>query len=201
MEDGERQQEWSNQVVTNSWDALNKRVTAMHRLWRRAVSDVTLDQVNHHEREGVVPIAFSLMHFVNNEDRYVTERLVGGPQLWEEEGWAQKVGGNVPQVRRGAPLAVAEGVRFGDLTAWRAYQDAVFARTEAALAESTGDRFEEIVFPRVPEAMRGGFLSMLAGEGPVRLGDMLDVVLYQHGMRHLGEIEHARSLVGLGGLD
>jgi hypothetical protein len=42
---------------------------------------------------------------------------------------------------------------------------------------------------------------MLAGEGPVRLGDMMDVVLYQHGMRHLGEVEHARSLVGLGGLD
>jgi hypothetical protein len=188
-------------VVRNSWEALGKRVAAMHRLWRRAVADVTLGQVNHHEREGVVPIAFSLMHFVNNEDRYVTERLVGGAQLWEDEGWAEKVGGNVPQVRRGGALAVAEEVRFGDLAAWRAYQDAVFARTERALAGLPDERYEEVAFPSVPEAMKGGFLSMLAGEGPVLLGDMMDVVLYQHGMRHLGEVEHARSLVGLRGLD
>lgn len=173
----------------------------MHNLWRRAVADVRVEQVNHHERAGVVPIAFSLMHYVNNEDRYVTERLVGGAQLWDEGGWAAQVGGNVPQVRRGGALAVAEGIRFGDLAAWRAYQEAVFARTEAALAGLPDERFEEIVFPGVPEAMRGGFLSMLVGDGPVRLGDMMDVVLYQHGMRHLGEVEHARSLVGLGGLD
>jgi hypothetical protein len=49
--------------------------------------------------------------------------------------------------------------------------------------------------------MRGGFISMLAGDGPVALSDLLDVVLYQHGMRHLGEMEHARALIGLGGLD
>jgi hypothetical protein len=165
------------------------------------VSDVTLNQVNHHEREGVLPIAFSLMHFVNNEDRYVTERLVGGSQLWEDEDWAERVGGNVPQVRRGAALAVAEAVQFGDLAAWREYQDSVFARTEAALAALPEERFEEVVFAQVPDAMRGGFISLLAGDGPVRLGDMMDVVLYQHGMRHLGEVEHARSLVGLRGLD
>ncbi len=188
-------------MASNPWVSLNRRVAAVHHLWRRAVADVTLDQVNHHERDGVVPIAFSLMHFVNNEDRYVTERLAGGAQLWEDEGWAERVGGNVPQVRRGAALSVAEAVQFGDLDAWREYQDAVFARTEAALAALPEERFAEVVFPQVPDAMRGGFMAMLAGDGPIRLGDMMDVVLYQHGMRHLGEIEHARSLVGLGGLD
>jgi DinB superfamily len=188
-------------MAAGRWNELNRRVTAMHSLWRRAIADLTLDQVNHHERQGVLPIAFSLMHYVNNEDRYVTERIVGGSQLWETENWPARVGGNVPQVRRGTPLALAEGVRFGDLETWRAYQAAVFARTEAALAGLSEERFEEVVFPRVPEAMRGGFLSKLAGDGPVRLGDMMDVVLYQHGMRHLGEVEHARSLVGLGGLD
>jgi hypothetical protein len=28
----------------------------------------------------------------------------------------------------------------------------------------------------------------------------MDAYLYQHGIRHLGELEHARSLVGLGGV-
>ena len=188
-------------MAENRWRALNRRIAGVHTLWQRAVADVTLDQVNHHERDGVVPIAFSLMHFVNNEDRYVTERLIGGAQLWENEAWAERVGGNVPQVRRGVALSVAEAVQFGDLAAWRQYQDAVFARTEAVLGALPEERFDEVVFEHVPVAMRGGFISLLAGDGPVCLGDMIDVVLYQHGMRHLGEVEHARSLVGLGGLD
>lgn len=188
-------------MTASPWQPLTKRVTAMHGLWQRAVVDVTLDQINHHERAGVLPIAFSLLHFVNNEDRYVSERLLDEPHLWDTEEWAERIGGSVTPVRRGAPLTAGEAVQFGDLDAWRDYQTAVFARTEAELAALPADRFGEVVFPEVPATLRGGFMAALAGDGPVLLGDMMDVVLYQHGMRHLGELEHARSLVGLGGLD
>jgi hypothetical protein len=190
-----------NEMSNNRWVPLYRRVVAMHSLWQRALTDVTLEHVNHHERAGVVPIAFSLMHFVTTEDRHISERVLKEAQIWEDKGWADRVGGNVPQVRRGVALEIAEAVRFGDLAAWSAYQSAVFARTETALATIKDERFEEAAFPRVPETMRGGFISMLAGDGPVALSDLLDVVLYQHGMRHLGEMEHARALIGLGGLD
>jgi hypothetical protein len=49
--------------------------------------------------------------------------------------------------------------------------------------------------------MRGGFIAMVSGNGPVFLGDLMELVIYQHAIRHLGEIEHARALVGLRGLD
>jgi hypothetical protein len=122
-------------------------------------------------------------------------------QIWESGNWASRIGGEVPTVRRGAPLEIAESVRFGDLTAWKGYQTTVFDRTEAVLAGLADDRYDEVFMAKVPETMRGGFIAMVAGDGPLYLGDYLELVIYQHGMRHLGEIEHARALVGLGGMD
>ena len=49
-------------------DSLQRRMRALHSLYEDAVATMTLDQVNHFEREGVVPIAFSLFHIVNMMD-------------------------------------------------------------------------------------------------------------------------------------
>ena len=49
-------------------------------------------------------------------------------------------------------------------------------------------------------AMRVGFLHLLCGYVPVSLVDYLEVVLYHHSLSHLGELEHARALVGLHGV-
>src|SRR5664280_3751087 len=46
-------------------DSLQRRMRAMHSLYYDAVSTMELDQVNHFEREGVLPIAFSLFHLAN----------------------------------------------------------------------------------------------------------------------------------------
>lgn len=186
-------------MADGQWMALLKRVRAMHRFWQLALADMTVGQVNHHERSGVLPITFSLYHYVTGEDRAVSERLLAEPMLWSPD-WAARTGIDAEPIRRGAPLAVAEAVRLKGLDAWRAYQSAVFARTESALASFPDERWNEVVFERVPDALAGGFIALLAGDGPVRLGDLMDTFLYQHGMRHLGEIEHARSLVGLQGV-
>ena len=37
--------------------SLKNRIRAMNTLWERAASDLTADQMNHHEREGVLPMA------------------------------------------------------------------------------------------------------------------------------------------------
>jgi hypothetical protein len=42
-------------------DSLQPRMAAMQ-LWYEAVSDRDTDQVNHVERDGVLPIAFLLFH-------------------------------------------------------------------------------------------------------------------------------------------
>lgn len=183
----------------NPWIQLHKRTRTMHALWQRAVSDMTVEQINYQERAGVLPIAFSLLHYVQGEDRNISQRILGSNPLWDDGGWAAKTGIASSAVPRGTAIEVAEQVRIGDLEAWREYQSAVFAQTEDALASLPAERFAEVLFESVPDSVKGGFLAGVAGDGPVYLGDMMDVFLYQHGIRHIGEIEHARSLVGLTG--
>lgn len=188
---------------TDEWRAsLVRRVAAMHALWQQGVADLTTDQVNHFERPGVLPIAFTLLHFVVGEDRNVTRYVLGdGALLWDDERWATRVGllGEPPV--RGTPMSVAEQVRLGDVDAWRAYQTAVFARTERALAALPLTRFAETAMQRPPaDKMKGSFLALIVPEGDPKLVDVCEAYLFQHGVRHLGELEHARALVGLGGL-
>jgi hypothetical protein len=176
------------------------RMTAVNGLLDRATKDLTLEQVNHRERDGVLSIAFSLAHVVGGQDRQVARLLDKGPVLWESGGWGARVGytGEMPQ--RGTPMSVAEAVQFTDWGAWREYQAAVFARTGSAIANTPLDRFEEIVMTDRPPAMAGSFLYAFVPSGPIRLMDAVEAYLFQHASRHLGEIEHARALVGLGGV-
>ncbi len=184
----------------NRFQELARRMRPVHQAWEAAAADLTLEQVNHHERSGVLPIAFSLMHLVNSEDFRASERLSGEEPLWQLGGWAERVGVTVPAVFRGTPMEVAETLRFGDVDAWRMYQTSVFAQTISLLENAEDERWDEICLDAVPAAMHGGFLHGLVGDGPVRVGDYLEVVVYHHALRHLGELEHARALVGLGGV-
>ena len=43
-------------------DSLLRRMRTMHGLYHQAVDTMDLEHVNHFEREGVLPIAFSLFH-------------------------------------------------------------------------------------------------------------------------------------------
>jgi len=40
----------------------------------------------------------------------------------------------------------------------------------------------------------------VGAERGISRSDALECWIYQHGLRHMGEIEHARALVGLGGM-
>ena len=89
----------------------------------------------------------------------------------------------------------------GDVDAWRVYQTAVFARTETALESLPLSRFSEKAMDRPPaDKLKGAFIALLVPEGEIRVSDVCEAYLFQHAVRHLGELEHARALVGLGGL-
>ncbi len=183
--------------------SLQRRASAMHMLWQKAVSDITLDQVNHHERAGVLPIAFSFYHYVRGEDGTVSRLVLNGARpMWQAGGWAARVGVNIPDARRGLSVAEAEQIRFGNFDAWREYQSAVFVRTEACLAELAATRLDEVLYDgKIPDQLRGAYITFVAGPtGPIRLEHALECFIYQHGIRHMGEMEHARALVGLGGM-
>jgi len=189
-------------AASEEWRAsIVQRIAAVHSLWQQGVSDLTSDQVNHVERAGVLPIAFTLMHLVVGEDRNAARHLGAGALLWDEQGWSRRVRlvGEPPV--RGTPMADAERIRLGDVDAWRVYQTAVFARTERALASLPLDRFAEKAMDRPPaDKLKGSFLALIVPEGEIRVADVCEAYLFQHAVRHLGELEHARALVGLGGL-
>lgn len=175
------------------------RVRGLHALWQRAVADLGPDQVNHVERAGILPIAFTLIHYVRGEDNNAVDLLGAKEHLWNEH--AGRIGSSGVDPRRGTPVAEAEKVRIRDMDAWRAYQTAVFERTERLLARADDALLDTQMFDgQRPDSLQGGFLGAYVSEGPIRRRNALEAWIFQHGSRHLGELEHARSLVGLGGL-
>lgn len=177
--------------------SLAQRVSAMHRLWDFLTGDLSAEHVNHFERAGVLPIAFTLTHAITNEDRSVAA-LLGGEALWDSHADRIGLSGDIP--RRGTPMEVAERVRIRDADAWRAYQREVFERTERAIAEAPLERLAG-PYEIPPRSFAGGFLALLVGTPErVRVVDALEAWVYQHGIRHAGELEHARALVGLKGV-
>jgi len=184
-----------------SWERLTRRVGTMHQLWSAATSDLTTEQINHRERAGVLPISFSLLHYVVGEDRNVSTHLTASPMLWESGGWKHRIGGNLPSVKRGTPISIAEEASIGDAVTWFDYQQKVFEQTTTALRERSPADYDRVVLESIPESMLGSFVGLTNGpDGPVTLGDIIDGFVFQHGIRHLGEIEHARSLLGLQGV-
>ena len=182
-------------------NSLRNRIRAMNTIYERAVSDMSLEHVNHHERAGVLPIAFSLSHFMRVQDQSISGPFLGGPTIWDTGGWAAKIGVAVDRLGREETVEEMEGQRFSDLNAWRAYQTSVIARTDQVLDSITEDLLAQVLLPQLPPNMQQIFCALVIGPGaPLRKLDVLECFVYQHGLRHMGEIEHGRALVGLGGM-
>lgn len=181
--------------------SLRNRVGAMNQLWERALSDVTLEQLNHHERDAVLPMAFSFSHFIRAQDQSVSGVFLRQPPLWVGGQWAAKVGVTVDKLGREETVEEMQHLRIGDLQAWRDYQQQVISRTDEALAGITAELLEEVVFPQLPPNLQNIFCGMVVGPGnPIRKLEVLECFVYQHGLRHMGEVEHGRALVGLQGM-
>jgi hypothetical protein len=171
----------------------------MHSLYADAVATMGPEHVNHFEREGVLPIAFSLFHYTNMQD--VSFAVIsGGPVLWDA-GWQARVGMAIPDHGKARTVAEMVHQRIGDYTAFREYQRAVFARTEEWLESVEGDELTRVIIPRpLPPVVADTFSARVAGDEGITVLDALECWIYQHGLRHMGEIELARGLVGLGGM-
>jgi hypothetical protein len=182
-------------------ESLRNRVRALNELWERCVSDMTLEQVNHQEREKVLPIAFSLSHYMRSQDQSISGPFLRQPTLWDSGGWAKQIGVSVDRLGREESVDEMQHIRFGDFEAWRTYQSAVVARTNEVLASVTQNVLEEVLAPKLPPNMQNIFCAMVIGhDAPLRKLEVVECFIYQHGLRHMGEIEHGRALVGLPGM-
>jgi hypothetical protein len=172
---------------------------AMHSLYEDATATMELEHVNHFEREGVLPIAFSLFHYINMEDASFM-MITGVMPIWNDE-WEARVHPAIND--HGKHRTVDEMIhqRIGDYEAFKEYMAAVFARTEAWLAALDPAELTRVVVPRpLPPQIASTYSARVAGEQGVTVLDATECWLYQHGLRHMGEIELARGLVGLGGM-
>lgn len=180
-------------------DSLRRRMAALFSLYDDAVGSMDLEHVNHFEREGVLPIAFSLFHYVNVHDASFM-LLTGEPPLWNEQ-WRTRIGMSIDD--HGKHRTVEEMVhqRIGDLDSFTEYMSAVYSRTLDWLNRIEPDELDRIVVPRpFPPQIASTFSARVAGEKGITVLDGVECWLYQHGLRHMGEIELARGLVGLGGM-
>jgi DinB superfamily len=180
-------------------DSLRRRMRAMHSLYADALDTMTLDHVNHFEREGVLPIAFSLFHYTNMQD--VSFAVISGePVLWDA-AWQARVGMAIDDHGKERPVADMIHQRIGNYAAFGEYQRAVFGRTEAWLDRLDGAQLTRVIVARpLPLVVADTYSARVAGPAGITVLDALECWIYQHGLRHMGEIELARGLVGLGGM-
>jgi hypothetical protein len=180
-------------------DSLKRRMRALHSLYTDALATMDIDQVNHFEREGVVPIAFSLFHIANMIDASFL-LMTGTPPIWDDD-WETRVRPAIPD--HGKHRSVEEMVhqRIGDYEAFGEYLHAVFDRVEAWLDGLDPEELTRVVITRpFPEQIASTYSARVAGPEGITLLDAAECWIYQHGLRHMGEIELACGLVGLHGM-
>src|SRR5687767_16021079 len=105
---------------------------ALHSLWEDAVATMDVDQVNHVERDAVLPIAFSRFHFVQIEDGSAT--MLGAGEMVYDDTWSARIGLAIADHGKHRSVDEMVGQRIGDYAAFGTYMDRVFAKTERWLA-------------------------------------------------------------------
>jgi len=180
-------------------DSLRRRMRAMHSLWEDAVDSMDADQVNHVEREPVLPIAFSLFHFTQIEDGSAS--MLGAGEFVYDDTWGDRMKLGVADHGKHKTVDEMMAQRIGDYAAFRDYMHAVFAKTESWLATLSPEALTEVVVQRpFPDRIASTYSARVAGADGITRLDGLECWIYQHGLRHMGEVEHARALVGLQGM-
>jgi len=180
-------------------DSLRRRMHALFSLYYDAVATMDVDQVNHFERAGVLPIAFSLFHIVNMIDASFL-LMTGTPPIWDDS-WEERVRPAIADHGKHRTVEEMVDQRIGDYAQFQEYMRAVFDRVEVWLADLDPSELTRVVIARpFPDQVATTYSARVAGPEGITLLDATECWIYQHGLRHMGEIELARGLVGLGGM-
>jgi len=179
--------------------SLQRRLRAVHSLYYDAVATMTLEAVNHVAQPGVLPIAFSLVHQVLIED--ASTAFAGGPAALFNSEWAQRIGLSIADDGKARTVQEMMGQRIGDYDAFMQFQRLVFEATETYVESVDHHTLGEVIvaYPYGPE-LANTFSARVGGDTGITRSDALECWIYQHALRHMGEIEHARALVGLTGM-
>lgn len=179
--------------------SLLRRLRAVHSLYYDALATMTLDQVNHVSQPGVLPIAFSLVHQVLIEDGTIA--FAGGPAPLFNDDWAERLGLAISDHGKERTVDEMMHQRIGDYEAFAEFQHLVFLATERFVESIDTTTFGDVLVAYPYGAgIADTFSARVGGEAGINRSDAIECWIYQHALRHMGEIEHARALVGLGGM-
>jgi len=160
---------------------------------------MTLDQVNQVVDPRALPIAFSLVHQLLIEDGSVV--FIGGPMPLFNDEWAQRLGFAVNDPGKEKSVEEMMHQRIGDYDAFLEFQQLVFSSTEHYIEALDPSTFADIIVPYpYGDVVAQTFSARVGGDTGISRSDALECWVYQHALRHMGEIEHARALVGLSGM-
>ena len=180
-------------------DSLRRRMRALFSLYEEATSTMSVEQVNHREREGILPMAFSLFHYINMIDSAFM-LLTGQAPIYNDE-WTKRIKPAIADHGKERTVQEMQFQQIGDYDAFIEYMNQVFKRIEECLAELPLVELERVIFTRpFPPQIASTFSARVAGEQGITVLDGIECWIYQHGLRHMGEIELARSFVGLTGM-
>jgi hypothetical protein len=190
------------QTATMDFDyrsSLSRRLNAVHSLYFEACATMDLEQVNRVVVPDVLPIAFSLVHQLLIEDGSVV--FLGGPMPLMSESWANDMGLAINDPGKEKTVDEMMHQRIGDYEAFLEFQRLVFHATEQFVATVEPSSFSDVIvaFPYGPRIAQT-FSARVGGDAGITRSDAFECWIYQHALRHMGEIEHARALVGLAGM-
>ncbi|MDA0353025.1 MAG: DinB family protein [Chloroflexi bacterium] len=168
-------------------DVMKSGLRNMHGMLDTAVDGMTADQLNFRAAEGGISAFFSLWHYVRTEDNIVNFVIQHQNTVWLNGGYDERFG--LPRTAQGTGMTdeQARAVAVQDVAGWLEYQRAVWAATDTYL-ETLG-----------PDSMEGVQVT-IKPVGEMSLWQGLWGMCLTHGFRHVGEIEFARGVQGLGGL-
>ena len=170
----------------NQLEVIQEGLSGMHAMLDKAVAEMTEEQWNARPAGEGVSAFFSLWHYVRTEDNIVNFVAQRRNTVWLKDGWNEHFGLHRTSQGTGMTADQANAVLLHDAEAWLRYQQAVWAATDEWVVSLTLDDLDsEITIKPVP---------------PMTIWQALTGMLLYHGFRHVGEIEHARGLLGLGGL-
>jgi hypothetical protein len=127
-------------------DSLRRRFRALFSLYEDATATMTIEQVNHREKDLVMPIAFSLFHWVNMIDASMM-LLTGEPFICNDE-ILEAINLEVPDHGKHRTVEEMHVQQIGNYEAFIDYMNKVFARIEKYLAELQPEELTRLVIPR-----------------------------------------------------
>ena len=160
----------------------------LHRGLDGCLADITPEALHAVPGGGTAAntIAFVLFHFTRTEDNVVRFVLQNRrPTVWQEGGYAEKLG--LPPVAQGTGMSTADAqaLRITNAALFREYMQQVWAATDEFLDRA---RSEPALLERTVTVKPLGDMPAIRA---------LAQICLTHGMAHLGELELARTLGGL----